>query len=310
MLRQAAFAGHHPLLKGNLHTHTTRSDGKVTPEEVIRTYYSTGYDFLALTDHRLYNYTNFAKDCALTILPGMEMDRGIEGRPGTHCFHTVSLGPEKENGNGFDQDQVFTSGKVKDQWEFQSVLDTLHENGNITLYCHPQWSGTPAREFENLQGNFAMEIWNSGCALENDMDTNAAYWDELLMQGKRIYGVAVDDCHKLNQLCLGWVMVHASNTIKGILSALQSGAYYSSCGPEIHDFYIDGNTAVLECSPCDHILFIYGGSPNKLFRNADSQITKAVFQVPDHYTYLRAGVMDSAGRRAWTNPIFIDEKGK
>ena len=38
--------------KGNLHMHTTRSDGKVTPEEAKKIYYQAGYDFIALTDHR------------------------------------------------------------------------------------------------------------------------------------------------------------------------------------------------------------------------------------------------------------------
>ena len=32
-----------------------------------------------------------------------------------------------------------------------------------------------------------MEIWNTGCAQDNGMDTNAAYWDELLGQGQRAY---------------------------------------------------------------------------------------------------------------------------
>ena len=56
MLRQAAFGGEEKLLKGGLHCHTTRSDGRGTPEEVIRLHASNGYDFLALTDHRIYNY--------------------------------------------------------------------------------------------------------------------------------------------------------------------------------------------------------------------------------------------------------------
>ena len=62
MIRQSAFTGSAPLLKGGLHCHTTRSDGKGTPEEVIRLHKQNGYDFLALTDHRVYNYENFAPD--------------------------------------------------------------------------------------------------------------------------------------------------------------------------------------------------------------------------------------------------------
>ena len=34
--------------RGNLHTHSTVSDGLKTPDEVIRIYRNEGYDFLAL----------------------------------------------------------------------------------------------------------------------------------------------------------------------------------------------------------------------------------------------------------------------
>ena len=44
-------AGEGRWLRGNLHTHTTVSDGKLTPEECIRLYKEKGYDFLCITDH-------------------------------------------------------------------------------------------------------------------------------------------------------------------------------------------------------------------------------------------------------------------
>ena len=37
--------------RGNLHTHSTNSDGVLAPEEVCRRYQAEGYDFIALTDH-------------------------------------------------------------------------------------------------------------------------------------------------------------------------------------------------------------------------------------------------------------------
>lgn len=37
--------------KGNLHTHTTRSDGTLSPEEIVKWYEDNGYSFLAITDH-------------------------------------------------------------------------------------------------------------------------------------------------------------------------------------------------------------------------------------------------------------------
>src|SRR5947207_13106587 len=39
------------LLRGNLHAHTTFSDGVLPPEGLIAEYETLGYDFLAITDH-------------------------------------------------------------------------------------------------------------------------------------------------------------------------------------------------------------------------------------------------------------------
>jgi hypothetical protein len=305
ILRQAAFTGSAPLLKGGLHCHTTRSDGVMEPEEVIRLHKCGGYDFLAITDHRLYNHRDFAPEACMTILPGMEMDRTVTGLFG-HCFHTVSLGPALEDGNGFMQDQAFARGEVADQYEYQGVLDMLHANNNLTFYAHPGWSNTPVRAFENLRGDFALELWNTGCMLGSDMDTdNGALWDELLMQGKRLYGVAVDDGHAPYQYLKGWVRVNAVNRVSAILEALRTGAFYSSCGPEIYQFSIAGGVARVDCSPCRWVNFCYGRSPWRKFEDGGGLVTHAEFPVPDDFRYLRVTVMDESGCRAWTNPIFI-----
>lgn len=306
MIRQNAFIGNGTFLKGGLHCHTTRSDGRGTPEEVTRLYAEKGYDFLALTDHRIYNFKNFAPETGLLIVPGMEMDRGISTDAGM-CFHIVSIGPEKQDGNGFEQDQTFEGGEVKDQYEFQPVLDMLHENNNLTIYCHPDWSCTPARSYENMKGNFAMEVWNSGCVVEMDQDMNALGWDELLVGGHRIFGVATDDGHPMYQHCLGWVMVKAEKNVNSVLAALKNGEFYSSTGPEIYDFYVEDGKVVLECSPCKSISFINGRQPNRMTRAGDGLITRAMADSMDlSRGYVRATILDEQGRRAWTNPIFLD----
>src|SRR5437879_1236789 len=40
-----------PLLRGNLHAHTTFSDGVRSPAALVAEYEALGYDFLAITDH-------------------------------------------------------------------------------------------------------------------------------------------------------------------------------------------------------------------------------------------------------------------
>lgn len=67
-----------PFFKGNLHCHTTVSDGKLSPDEVVALYRDLGYDFLALTDHRRLSAPTHLEGCML-LLSGMEMDYTLPG---------------------------------------------------------------------------------------------------------------------------------------------------------------------------------------------------------------------------------------
>ena len=51
-----AFAAPGTFWRGNIHTHSNRSDGTLPPEEVCRRYREAGYDFLCLSDHFLPRY--------------------------------------------------------------------------------------------------------------------------------------------------------------------------------------------------------------------------------------------------------------
>ena len=55
--------------RGNLHTHSTRSDGHIGPEEVCAFYRAHGYDFLALTDHFLERYEYPITDTRSCVVP-------------------------------------------------------------------------------------------------------------------------------------------------------------------------------------------------------------------------------------------------
>lgn len=68
-----------PLLKGNLHAHTTFSDGRWPVETVIARYRDLGYDFLAITDHDNYIEDDYwfripAGDDRMLVLPGVELN--------------------------------------------------------------------------------------------------------------------------------------------------------------------------------------------------------------------------------------------
>lgn len=305
LIHQAAFEEKGPLLKGNLHCHTTRSDAVSSPETVMRQYAAMGYDFLALTDHRFYNYASYAPDTDLLVLPGMELDASLPG-PGCHCIHLVSVGPEQDKGNSFAQDQRFDTLKAADAAGTLPMLRCIQEANNLPIFCHPEWSGNTAQEILALPDINLMEIWNSGCAVENGIDTHAAYWDEVLCSGRKMYGVATDDGHQLWHNGLGYIRVQAEKTPSAILDALRRGAFYASCGPEIYDFYLEDDKAVILCSPVEVIRFRHFRMPYAERRGPGIMGHQIVPRKGTNY--IRAEIMDAQGRMAWTNPIFLDEE--
>ena len=305
MYRQNAFVRAGSFLKGGLHSHTTRSDGEGTPEEVIRKYYDHGYDFLALTDHNIFNRKNYT-DLPITLLSGIERDMGLPGwekdRP--MCVHIVGIGdPAAAEGPG--QDEVIPHyGWYKDPSEAQGMIDEMHGWGLKTFYCHPEWSGTTYTEYRSLSGNFGLELWNTGCVMENELDVNNGHdWDEALDEGRRVWGVAVDDGHSMDHHCYGWVMVKAENSASDILQALEDGAFYASCGPVIHDFYVQDSRATVECSDAASVSFHTLRHP--LLKTAGEHVNHAECSLPEGIRYVRAVVTDAQGRRAWTNPIIL-----
>ena len=307
MKRQAAFSSAGKMLKGALHCHTTRSDGKGEVSDVIRLHKENGYDFMAVTDHRIYNYDNFGVE-GITILPGMEVDGNFPRvGNGVHCHHIVCIGPEKKDGNGYEQDQRFERWAIEKPEDTQAQLDEIHQNGNLTIYAHPQWSGTPSREFEMLKGNFAVEVWNTGCVVEYRQDMDAPYWDELLDQGQVIYGVATDDGHDMDHHCKGWVRVNSENNVSAILDALTSGKFYSSCGPEIYDFYVEDGYAHIKCSAVKEVRFAHLRAPYRFTIAPEGEVITEGSVKLRRGGYIRAAVVDEQGRMAWTNPIFLED---
>src|SRR4051812_28632648 len=55
-MRIAPFSTPGRFWRGNLHTHSNRSDGGLAPEQVIAAYKRAGYDFIELSDHFLARY--------------------------------------------------------------------------------------------------------------------------------------------------------------------------------------------------------------------------------------------------------------
>ena len=72
------------FLKGCMHTHTSCSDGTMTPQEVVRAYEERGYDFIAFTDHDYLLKNNYREiynqvKTDMIVFTGIELTVFVKG---------------------------------------------------------------------------------------------------------------------------------------------------------------------------------------------------------------------------------------
>lgn len=287
--------------KGNIHTHTSISDGRRDPREVARIYKGKGYDFIAITDHNTVFKSDMFDDM-IYVLPGLEIQSSKPDGFRTH--HMVSLTSrdnDKVRHGEKIEDVVWTeSGKSADK-----LAEMMHKKGFLTIYCHALWSRTEADEYANA-GNMAMEVYNGVCEYTRGQGIQDIHWDSLLRRGVRLWGVAADDCHgKDEHYGRAFIVVKAKSLCdRDLLDALEKGSFYASGGPAIHDFHVEDGVAHIECDPASVVTFITYEYLGRCFRE-ESPITSKSLELHPDCDYVRAEVTDENGNKAWTNPIFL-----
>lgn len=289
-------------LKGNLHSHTTVSDGQYTPEEMARDYRARGYDFISMTDHNIFLPHPELEEAGLLLLTGVEHDLAYSR---TKCTHVVGTGSAGQTRTGYPC-RKYAPGELTDQ----GLVDLMAGDGQFVALAHPIWSRMEPEEVAALKGFHAIEVYNNGC--ENICHAGHAevYWDMLLRRGEKLYATATDDTHKKYDAFGGWVWVKAKErTHAAILEALFAGQFYASSGPEILDFGMEDDQVYVSCSQCREIHFVsYPPRGQSQFAPDQGYLTEGRYTLKGGESYLRIECIDHAGRAAWTNPIFFDSR--
>ena len=278
--------------KANLHTHTTTSDGKLSPPDRVKQYRDHGYNVLALTDHRVTNDIRGMSDKKMLVISGMEYHPPCP--TADHMYHLVGL-------------------KLPHPFEFTDADDAnrcireVAAVGGITILAHPFWCGFDFQDFSNLKGLSAMEVYNSTCArIGRACSENE--WAYALDHGMEIPIVGVDDVHDADcedaRECWTWLKMPRL-TVGNVLKAVRDGACYASRGPVIHDFRVADGKVKLRCSPVSEIHFVSSPTCGARRRaEKGKRITSFTIDMPTrNWPYVRAVVTDGSGLKAWTNPI-------
>jgi hypothetical protein len=287
--------------RGNLHTHSDRSDGALSPGEVCRVYRDAGYDFLAVTDHFKDEYgfpltdTRPYRTAGFTTLIGAELHA-----PRTEFsseWHVIAVGLPL----GFAPPAPGESAP--------QLARRARAAGAFVGMAHPAASLLTETDAESLDAAHAVEVYNALSAREDRGDS----WhltDVLLNRGRRLTAYAADDAHFQPQDppgCAAWVQVRAASPDPAaLLAALKAGHYYASTGPEVHDVRVEGDTLGVRCSPARKVM-VTGGAPGvRLVEDDGGGLTECSLPVGMFGGgYCRVTVEDAYGRRAWSNPIHL-----
>lgn len=288
--------------KGNIHMHSTNSDGLKSPAEAVQAYRERGYDFVALTDHFMERFgfpvsdTSAFRTDDFTTIFGAELHG--EGMRNGELWHIVALGlPLDFPGKGPNENGPEIAARAT-------------AAGAFVVIAHPHWNGVTQADALRIEDFDAIEIHNEGHTNDSDRGNGWMLADVLATSGYRFSVTAADDAHfKTDRPDTfgGWIHVKAESLDPdALLAALKAGYYYASTGPEIHDVRFTDTEIVVSCDPVTAI-FADGRGSIKLFKRGEG-ITEARFPIgPFANAFCRIEILRADGKKAWTSPLWLDE---
>ena len=273
-------------LRGNLHAHTTNSDGPCSPQDTIDAYAARGYDFLALSDHDRVSSFSGLESRGMTLLSANEITAD-----GPHMLH------------------IGARTVIEPFTDRQQVLNRVCTDAGFAIFCHPNWemhfNHCPQEILEAWEGYNGIEIYNEVADRQEGSALATDRWDRLLSRGRRVWGYANDDCHSESDFGMAWNVVQCSSREPdAVQKALASGHFYASTGVFIDTIRVVGSTICIQASQASRITAICDWGRRYAFVNG-KELTLHI-PADTACTYLRFECSGNAGTKAWTQPFFIE----
>ena len=283
--------------KGNLHTHSTRSDGVLDFDEVVALYRQAGYDFLAVTDHWVPAETLEEPD--FLLLAGCEYDAARQvpyGRRQRVIHYDI-------NGIGFTRPPQVEQDAG---WDGQQIVDAIRAAGGLAFYNHPAWLRNRADDILPIEGLSGIEIYNTftGMAPHFTLPYSGHVVDELAFGGKLMPVLATDDPHFYQgEQLKSYILLRAASLSRAdVMAALSRGDFLATQGPWLCAQICQGQLHV-ECTPAVCIRAISDSWQST--QREGTGMTAMDFPLPEDASYIRVEVVDGQGRTAWSSPLAL-----
>ena len=173
--------------KTNLHTHTTESDGRFTPPEVVKMYASAGYTILALTDHddkgpdkTTWPWEDYGIDISdLNILP-------VKGNEISKANHIGSYFNDYSDGNQTSEKKAI--GEIG-KYDGMAVIN---HPGRYRKKRNAQFYIDLYKSYDHLLG---MEVVNKGDLYPDDRILYDSVLSDLMPE-RPVWAFSNDDFHR------------------------------------------------------------------------------------------------------------------
>lgn len=274
---------------GDFHCHTTHSDGSTSVATLVNNAKSRGLKFIFLSDH---NSTGGRLEIEQASSASF---LGVIGEEVTMTKHWNAF---------FIKNYIPSDGDVYDR------VDDANAQGCLSSMNHPAGSYP---SIPNWQG---WEIWNS----INQPATGT--WDNYLKSGYRIVGLGGSDNHGGQPGTPTTYCYLERLSCKALYDAIQNCRAFVSNGPTL-DFFINGKrigdtvfvssgevvNISISCTTTantQQIKLIKFGSTFKTYNTSSKNFTTTLSDTANTYTYYRIEINDANGKKALSNPIFIE----
>lgn len=292
--------------KGNIHTHTTLSDGGSSPEQTIAWYRSHGYQFLALTDHnQLSRRYASQQEPGFVLISGEEITMTGKGRQ-VHV-NGLCIKHRIPGGNFASTSAALSNG-----------IGQVRTQGGVALVNHPNFDwALSATDVTDARDAALLEIASGHPYVHTAGDANhpshEALWDIALSAGADFMGVGVDDEHHIDVSSdppatpgKAWISTFGDVTdATTICAALAQGQLYSSTGVELRRIAVHDQTYEVEPVQYPSMVVFVGVDGQELAREKARFGAAAAYTLHGNEGYVRARVELPDGTRAWTPAVRV-----
>ena len=326
--------------KANFHSHTTESDGKNKPVEMIEEHYRQGYDVVAMTDHNFLfkgiDRTDTGKDY-VTPERRAELEAGIgrDGRKITFIPHSDEQS-RHDHVNTFwtDYNNPIVGASMEEsikQAEQLGGISHINHPGRYTGGRNTANNGADGEAASNDPKNIQKYLnlfnkYNSLLGMEiinkkdGDSYSDRILWDNLLketMPNRPIWGFSNDDNHSIAATGFSYnILLMPENNEIEIRKSMEAGSFYAIArvskrelgnsfvgtgkAPRISKITVNGSEISITNENVDRVQWIADG---KLISEGNSiDLSKYTSEVNG---YVRANLIGPGGI-AFTQPFGVE----